>query len=456
MKIGYELTIEQTQKLAMTPELIQAIRILQFNNQELNEYIGNELLENPVLESEKADDDRVIDIDALRDKIIENNYDLESYKQWEGASSPEDDYSFEQYVAFRYSLVEHLLIQLQFSGLGEDDAKIGRYIIEGIDDNGYLTMSADEIAKTMRCDADTVERVLDVIQTFEPTGVGARDLKECIKIQLAAMGELTENFEYIIENMLEELAGNKIAFIAKQLGIKTQEAQAMADLIKKLEPKPGRGYDSDQTVKYVIPDICVEKINDEYVVTTNDSGTPRLMISSYYNRLASEAKGNDELSKYLNNRFNSAIWLMKSIEQRKKTIYNVASAIVSYQQDFFDKGERYLKPLTLKQIADEVGVHESTVSRSINGKYMQCGYGVLELKYFFTSGVMSNEGEGISSNSIKYMIKEIIDGENPKKPYSDLKIAEMLANDGIDISRRTVAKYREDMGVAASSGRRRF
>ena len=330
MKIGYELTIEQTQKLAMTPELIQAIRILQFNNQELNEYIGNELLENPVLESEKADDDRVIDIDALRDKIIENNYDLESYKQWEGASSPEDDYSFEQYVAFRYSLVEHLLIQLQFSGLGEDDAKIGRYIIEGIDDNGYLTMSADEIAKTMRCDADTVERVLDVIQTFEPTGVGARDLKECIKIQLAAMGELTENFEYIIENMLEELAGNKIAFIAKQLGIKTQEAQAMADLIKKLEPKPGRGYDSDQTVKYVIPDICVEKINDEYVVTTNDSGTPRLMISSYYNRLASEAKGNDELSKYLNNRFNSAIWLMKSIEQRKKTIYNVASVIVSY------------------------------------------------------------------------------------------------------------------------------
>ena len=352
--------------------------------------------------------------------------------------------------------MEHLLIQLQFSGLGEDDAKIGRYIIEGIDDNGYLTMSADEIAKTMRCDADTVERVLDVIQTFEPTGVGARDLKECIKIQLAAMGELTENFEYIIENMLEELAGNKIAFIAKQLGIKTQEAQAMADLIKKLEPKPGRGYDSDQTVKYVIPDICVEKINDEYVVTTNDSGTPRLMISSYYNRLASEAKGNDELSKYLNNRFNSAIWLMKSIEQRKKTIYNVASAIVSYQQDFFDKGERYLKPLTLKQIADEVGVHESTVSRSINGKYMQCGYGVLELKYFFTSGVMSNEGEGISSNSIKYMIKEIIDGENPKKPYSDLKIAEMLGNDGIDISRRTVAKYREDMGVAASSGRRRF
>ena len=171
------------------------------------------------------------------------------------------------------------------------------------------------------------------------------------------MGELTENFEYIIENMLEELAGNKIAFIAKQLGIKTQEAQAMADLIKKLEPKPGRGYDSDQTVKYVIPDICVEKINDEYVVTTNDSGTPRLMISSYYNRLASEAKGNDELSKYLNNRFNSAIWLMKSIEQRKKTIYNVASAIVSYQQDFFDKGERYLKPLTLKQIADEVGVN---------------------------------------------------------------------------------------------------
>lgn len=456
MKIGYELTIEQTQKLSMTPELIQAIQILQYNNQELNEYIDKEILENPILESEyHKESDTDIDIDSLRDQLIQADENVEAYKQWESHSTG-DEYSYENFVAFNYTLTEFLIEQLHFSSLKGQDAEIGRYIIENIDDNGYLSMSLEEICRVLDVDLDSCERVLDVIHTFEPSGVGARDLNECLIIQLASLGELTDEIEFIISNRLKDLADNKYALISKEVGISPSEVQDIADLIKTLEPKPGRGFDSDNSVKYIIPDIYVEAVNDEYIVNANDASTPSLHISSYYNSLIEEAKSDKELSNYLNNRFNSAMWLMKSIEQRKKTIYNVASAIVQFQNDFFAKGERFLKPLTLKQIAETVGVHESTVSRAINGKYMQCPRGVFELKYFFTGGILNEDGSGVSSNSIKSMIKEFVDAEDDKKPLSDSKISEMLHEKGIDISRRTVAKYRDDIGILPSSKRRRF
>lgn len=456
MKIGYELTIEQTQKLSMTPELIQAIQILQYNNQELNEYIDKELLENPILESEyHKESDTEIDIDSLRDQLIQADENVEAYKQWESHSTS-DEYSYENFVAFNYTLTEFLIEQLHFSSLKGQDAEIGRYIIENIDDNGYLSMSLEEICSVLDVDLDSCERVLDLIHTFEPSGVGARDLNECLIIQLASLGELTDEIEFIISNRLKDLADNKYALISKDMGISIAEVQGIADLIKTLEPKPGRGFDSDNSIKYIIPDIYVEETNGEYVVSANDVSTPSLHISSYYNSLTEEAKSDKELSNYLNNRFNSAMWLMKSIEQRKKTIYNVASAIVQFQNDFFAKGERFLKPLTLKQIAETVGVHESTVSRAINGKYMQCPRGVFELKYFFTGGILNEDGSGVSSNSIKSMIKEFVDAEDDKKPLSDSKISEMLHEKGIDISRRTVAKYRDDIGILPSSKRRRF
>lgn len=456
MKIGYELTIEQTQKLSMTPELIQAIQILQYNNQELNEYIDKELLENPILESEyHKESDTEIDIDSLRDQLIQADENVEAYKQWESHSTS-DEYSYENFVAFNYTLTEFLIEQLHFSSLKGQDAEIGRYIIENIDDNGYLSMSLEEICSVLDVDLDSCERVLDLIHTFEPSGVGARDLNECLIIQLASLGELTDEIEFIISNRLKDLADNKYALISKDMGISIAEVQGIADLIKTLEPKPGRGFDSDNSIKYIIPDIYVEETNGEYVVSANDGSTPSLHISSYYNSLTEEAKSDKELSNYLNNRFNSAMWLMKSIEQRKKTIYNVASAIVQFQNEFFAKGERFLKPLTLKQIAETVGVHESTVSRAINGKYMQCPRGVFELKYFFTGGILNEDGSGVSSNSIKSMIKEFVDAEDDKKPLSDSKISEMLHEKGIDISRRTVAKYRDDIGILPSSKRRRF
>ena len=457
MKLGYELTIEQTQKLSMTPELIQAIQILQYNSAELLEHVENELLENPILETESisdGDEDVQVDLDELKEKIAEGGYEGDSFSSWESSSA--DEYSFEKFVAFKYTLVEHLLNQLHFSSLKDDDLLIGRYIIEGVDDNGYLSLSVNEIADTVGCEIEDVERVLGVIHTFDPIGVGARDLKECLIVQLAAKGELTEVLEDIISNRLEDLAANRISLIAKDYGITNQEMQEIADKIKRLHPKPGSLYDSSETVKYVIPDIYVEKQDDDFVILLNDTASPKLAISSYYNQLLDEASTNKELGKYLSNRYNSAVWLIRSIEQRRQTILSVAEAIVGYQKDFFDKGEKYLKPLTLKQIAENVGIHESTVSRAINGKYMQCCQGVRELRYFFTSGVYTEDGEGVSSNSVKSMIKEIIDSENPSKPYSDLIIGKMLGNKGIEISRRTIAKYREDMGIPSSSKRRRF
>ena len=374
MKLGYELTIEQTQKLSMTPELIQAIQILQFNNQELVDYVQNELLENPVLEAEKEYDTQEVDI---REKIREADYEEESFKQWEYSPDEDDDYTYEQYVSEEDTLTDYLFMQLQFSNLKGKHAAIGKYIIEAVDDNGYLTASVEEIAQAVDAEIEDVEDTLNFIQTFDPAGIAARNLRECLIIQLASKGLLTDEIEYIIENMLEDLADNKIAHIAKTLNMKNQEVQQIADLIKTLEPKPGRLFSSGETTRYVIPDIFVEKINDEFVVTNNDTSVPKLMVSSYYNKLSAEADKDEELNKYLNDRFNAAVWLIKSIEQRKQTIYNVASAVVKYQQDFFDKGEKYLKTLTLKQIAEEVGVHESTVSRSINGKYMQSPRGVL-------------------------------------------------------------------------------
>lgn len=444
MRQGYELTIEQTQKPLMTQELIQAIQILQFNNQELTEYVENELLENPMLETQKDKTaEETVDIDNLRESISEN---------WD---PDREEFSFERYVSFRYSLVEHLLSQLQFSGLRGEEEEAGRYIIQCIDDNGYLAVSIDDISKMSGINQDVIENALKVVQTFDPSGVGARTLSECLSIQLDQEGNEEENIRFLINEKLEDLAANRISQLAREMKLKINEVQDMADKIKKMEPKPGRLYDSDQTIKYIIPDIFIDSAGDAISVRTNQSGIPHLIVSPYYHELKKE-KDNAELNKYLADKLSQATWLIRSIEQRQNTIHKVASAIAEYQHEFFKNGPRYLKPLTLKQISEQIGVHESTVSRSINGKYLQCEQGVLELKYFFSGGVHSEEGEDVSSSSIKAMIRELIESENPKKPYSDMKLAEMLSNDGIEISRRTVAKYRDAIGIQSSSRRRRF
>ncbi|MDD6816450.1 MAG: RNA polymerase factor sigma-54 [Firmicutes bacterium] len=472
MKLGYDLTIEQTQKLTMTPELIQAIQILQFNTQELDEFVQDELMQNPVLEFDKTFDEKnrdevskseEMDVKAceqadidLREKVKEAEYDDISYKQWEYSRDKDEDYSFEQFVSKEETLEDSLLLQLTFSSLKGEDLKIGRFLVEAIDDNGYLTVTTEEVAKVFQVEVEKVEEVLDIIQTFEPSGVGARDLKECLIIQLAARGLLEDTVEYIILHHLEDLGENKLNKVAKALGLPIGQVQMVCDLIRSLEPKPGRSFASGSNVKYITPDVTVEKIDGEYQVITNEYSAPRLMVSPYYTNLARSALDDMELNKYLNEKYNAAIWLIKSIEQRKQTIFNVVDAVIKHQKDFLDHGTKYLKTLTLKQVADDLGIHESTVSRAINGKYMQTPRGVFEIKYFFSSGVTGSDGEGVSSNSIKSMIKDIIDGEDPKNPYSDQDMVKLLSDRGIEISRRTVAKYREGLNILSSSKRRRY
>ena len=470
MKLGYGLTIEQSQKLTMTPELIQAIQILQFSSQDLENFVQDELMQNPVLElnsvepsaehevskSETLDKKEADEADFdLREKVKEAEYDDISYKQWEHRRTNEEP-TFEQFVSKDETLEDSLLLQLTFSKLKGIDMKIGRYLIESIDDNGYLKCDVHEVARVFKTSTEHVYSVLDVIQTFEPSGVGARCLQECLIIQLASRGLLEDSIEYIILHHLNDIAENRLAKVSKEMGLTVQQVQVVADLIRTLEPKPGRQFSSGESVRYVIPDVIVEKIDGEYQVLTNEGTVPHLMVSSYYMSLAKQAKDDTELSKYLGDKYNSALWLMKSIEQRKQTIYSVAMAIVEHQRDFFDRGPKYLKTMTLRDVAQELEIHESTVSRTINGKYMQTPRGVFELKYFFASGVTAGDGEGVSSASIKTIIKEIIDGEDPKKPYSDQDMVEMLGTRGIEISRRTVAKYREGMGILSSSKRRRF
>lgn len=471
MKLGYDLTIEQSQKLTMTPELIQAIQILQFNSQELETFVQDELMQNPVLEYDSTTEDRreqevsksesmdkkeaeEADFD-LREKVKEAEYDDISYRQWEHRKE-NDEPTFEQFVSKEETLEDYLLLQLTFSKLKGNDMKIGRYMVESIDENGYLTVELSQVAKTFKVSEAHVEKILDVIQTFEPAGVGARTLEECLIIQLASKGLLEDSVEYIILHHLTDIGENKLGKVSKETGLTVAQVQMITDLIRTLEPKPGRRFSSGESVKYVVPDVIVEKVDGEYQIVTNETTIPRLMVSSYYMSLAKRATEDAELSKYLNEKYNSALWLIKSIEQRRQTIYNVVAAVVEHQKEFLDKGPKYLKTLTLKQVAEALNIHESTVSRSINGKYMQTPRGVFEIKYFFSSGVTGGSGEGMSSNSIKTFIKEIVESEDPKKPYSDQEMVEILSRKGIEISRRTVAKYREGMNILSSSKRRRY
>lgn len=482
MRLGYDLTIEQSQKLVMTPELIQAIQILQFNTQELESYVEEQLLTNPILEipssgtsemdrGETGESSSHNQIESAKESedfskksdnefdwaehFKEREYDDISYKQWE-YNSEKNEYSYEQFVSSEITLTEHLMFQLQFAPIKKSCRQLGRYIIESLDENGYMTLSVDEISNETCMPVEKVQIVLDAVQSFEPAGVGARDLRECLLIQLAHKGKDTELVREVINNYLEDIAGNRLNCIAKRLNASVKEIQEISDLIKSLEPKPGRQFGSASETRYIVPDVTVEKIDGEYIVTVNDSSAPRLTVSHYYQRMLIDSDKESNIAKFLTGRLNSALWLIRSIEQRRQTIYNVVNAVVKYQVDFFEEGPKHLKTLTLKQIADEVGIHESTVSRSINGKYMQSPRGVFELKYFFTSGVSGSKGEGIASESIKTFIREIVDNENPKAPLSDQAIVEMLLDRGIDISRRTVAKYRDEMNLPSSSKRKRY
>lgn len=475
MKMGFELNLTQTQKLIMTPELRQAIQVLQFNNVELTEFLNKQLEVNPFLDTmDKNSDKNSKEEHSMENGTSDKNefssseseidwkdvlekYDDISYKTYGNAVNPEDKQTFESYTSKKISLKDHLIIQLGMSVKSKKEKRIGEFIIESLDRKGYLGCTVQDISLLLNEDVVEIERVLKLIQTFDPIGVGARNLSECLMIQLKEKGIQDKNVFLVVEKHLEDVATNKIQKIAKELHITTKRVQNIFDLIKMLEPKPARGFivDSDN-IRYIVPDITVEKIGDEYIIIVNDSNVPMLTISDYYKNMVNNLD-DKEANKFLTDKLNSSMWLIKSIEQRRMTLYKVVESILKFQRKFFDEGNNALKPLVLKDVAEDIGVHESTVSRATNGKYVQTPRGIFELKYFFASS-LGNEVDGdiVSSTSVKNQIQDLIDNENNQKPLSDQKIADILGEKGVNISRRTVAKYRDEMRIPASSMRRRY
>jgi len=465
MRMGYELTIEQQQKLVMTPELKLALKILQLPTVELEELIQQELEVNPVLELvEEPKEERQSEDQSKKTDVKDKEIDWKEYLQFQGKSycldgfdsSDENEHSFDNFVSSSVTLKDHLLFQLHLSLLRHNLKDIGELIIESLDENGYLTVSIAELAEMTRSDENTVEKVLSIVQTFDPIGVGARNLKECLLIQLNFQGLLNEKTQKLIDQHLDDIASNRLNNISKSLGVSLEKAQQLSDIIKTLEPKPGRAFEGSNATKYIVPDVYIEKVGEDYGIIINDYNNSSLRINQYYKNILQQEDKSSQASQYINSKLSSAMWLIKSIEQRKTTLYNVVQAIVEYQREFFDKGVMYLKTMTLKNIADKVNVHESTVSRAISGKYAQTNRGVYEIKYFFSSGIDNQAGDGVSSESIKKMLKNLIDKENHKRPISDQYIADILTKEGIAISRRTVAKYRDELGIPASSKRKRY
>lgn len=456
MKLNYDLSLEQSQKLIMTPELRQAIQLLQYTSLELNDYLSHELEENPLLEMERPIEE-LQNIESLNEekdidwKEFIEKYDDISYRTEVDRNHKE--YSVESFISYVPSLKDFLMEQLNMVTIGSREKLIAEYLIQNINGNGYMETELKEIGKILSVSTEEVELMLGVIQGFEPIGVGARTLKECLFIQTKDMKDVKLN--EIINNHLEDIATNRLINISKSLGISIERAQDYCDIIKSLEPKPGRTYRGEgEDIRYIIPDATIEEVDGEYVIFINEITGPRLNINEYYKNLIKSSK-DEKTSEFLQDKLNSALWIIKSIEQRRQTLYKVIVSIVGFQKSFFKYGEKNLIPLTLKDVALDIDMHESTVSRATNGKYVQTPRGVFELKYFFTTGLASSSGD-VSAIKVKAIIKGMIDEENPKKPLSDQLISEALKARGMIVSRRTVAKYRDELNIPSSSMRRRY
>ena len=468
MKMGFGLTQEQTQKLMMTPELRLAIKILQLSTVELVEYIEQELVENPILEvveetgegegQADAEEQPSSEREAEKFDIDWEHYfdDMDRTRSGAGEYSVQDNVRYESFVAQVPTLQDHLLFQLSLAKVNEKEKSVGEFFIGNIDDNGYLHCSTDEAAIHCGVAFNDAARVLYTIQGFDPLGVAARDLKECLLIQYNQQGLQNELLRNIIEGYLGEIADGKIMKVAKKLGVSLKQIQTAVDQLKLFDPKPGRNFSPSDNTRYIVPDVVVERISGEYIILVNDVFGPRITINSVYRDLMKGRTTDQEGQKYLETKLNSAVWLLRSIEQRRETLYKVARSIVDFQREFLDKGVKFLKPMNLKHVAEELGIHESTVSRATANKFMQTPRGVLQMKFFFSSGVTNAQGESTSAEAVKKIMSEMVTAEDSEKPLSDQQIVELLKIRGIDISRRTVAKYRDEMGVLPSSRRRRY
>jgi RNA polymerase sigma-54 factor len=371
------------------------------------------------------------------------------------ASAEEEEkrqFMFDSLVAGT-SLQEMLLTQVRESGLPEEDRPTAEMLIGNIDDYGYLKASVEELAASTGLPAERILAVLKVLQTFEPPGVGARDLRECLMLQLERSGQ-QNTLEYrIVDQFMEALGKRRIPEIARGTGQSVDDVQQALERIARLEPRPGRAFlpDNDQ---YILPEVFVQKSGDDFTVTTNNEHIPHLRISNVYKDLMSQRENTAEVRNYIREKIRAGKFLIKSLHQRQQTILNIAREIVRRQREFMEKGVAFLKPLTMVQVAEVVGVHETTVSRAVSGKYMQTPQGLFEMKYFFTAGIQTASGDGLSNTSVKDMIADIFKKEDPSKPLSDQEVVKMLQEKGIQIARRTVAKYRTELNILPSNLRK--
>lgn len=491
MEMRQELKLSQ--QLVMTPQLQQAIKLLQLSRMELVDLVREEMLENPVLEDdaelspenqtrelvgddeqvarqvEQAGDTEVPVTESTKDTAAEvkadgsavSEIDWESYIEDYTTAPPVPSYrpegdelpSYEATLTRSESLSEHLSWQLKMSDLDEAQVEIGAIIIGNVDPNGYLKdPPIEDIAAEAGVTPEAAEDVLMKIQTFDPIGVGARSLAECLLIQAMHFGQDDDLVVKIIKSHLSNLERKNYQAIARDLKQPVEEVYEAAKVIMEFDPRPGRQYSSEEP-QYITPDVYIHKVGDRYFVVPNDDGLPKLKISSFYR---SALTGNGNAKDYIQEKLRSAQWLIRSIQQRQRTIIKVAESILKFQRDFFDKGIAHLKPLILRDVAEDIGMHESTISRVTTNKYVHTPQGIFELKFFFNSGISRTNGEDLASQAVKSKIKQIIGGEDPKKPLSDQKIAQILKEGGIAIARRTVAKYREQMGILSSSKRKQL
>ncbi|HEX6087720.1 MAG TPA: RNA polymerase factor sigma-54 [Thermoanaerobaculia bacterium] len=481
MALEQKLHLKLSQKLIMTPSLQQAIKLLQLSKLELQEVLNQELLENPLLE-ESAEEVKSEEVQAEETKS-ENEQAAEppavEAKKEEKDSFDEIDYDayFQDYIEYGYNprgmgeeheefpientltrppnLSDHLTWQLSMSDASPKTKEIASFIIGNIDEDGYLRASNDEIAAAGGHTVEEVEAAVSAVQSLDPIGVGARDLRECLLLQLRFLEIDAPLVEVIIRDHWEEFMQRKFVALAKSLGIDMKTLEGIVELIKHLDPKPGRKYSNERAI-YVEPDVYVHKVGDEYVIVLNEDGMPKLRINSGYRSMLNsmDSKSDGETVNYIKDKIRSAVWLIKSLDQRQRTIYKVAESIVKHQREFLERGIDFLRPLVLRDVADDIQMHESTVSRVVSNKYMHTPRGLFLMKYFFHSGIDSDTGEDISSLTVKKKIQSYIENEDPRKPLSDSKIMKILNDEGINIARRTVAKYRDELNIPSSTDRK--
>ena len=475
MAISQKLHTKLVQKLILTPSLQQAIKLLPMSTLELSELLNQEMVENPLLEESPTEEQQQDQqqVETPPEKPAEEKPAQEKTDSWD---DQDYEYFFGDYLDDGYrprtptevrelppientlstaaSLSDHLLWQLSMQSSDGAAREIGEAIIGNLDDDGYLVATVEELSRMGPWPVEQVEAALALVQRFDPIGVAARDLQECLLLQLRHLGLAGSQAEVIVSQHLRLLQNHQVPELARKVGVTIEDLKQHIEIIQRLDPKPGSRYNPSQS-QYVIPDVHVVKVEDQYVAVLNEEGMPQLRISPVYRRLLDKGGENsDETRAYVKDKFRSALWLIKSVEQRQKTIHKVATSIINFQRDFLDHGIEYLRPLVLRDVANDIGMHESTVSRVVTNKYMHTPQGVFEMKYFFHSGIASSFGEAVSSVTIKQRIRKIIEAEDGRKPLSDSKIVSMLQKEGLDLARRTIAKYREELKIPTSNQRK--